>query len=111
MVWLQFFISTAILVFTAIKLAQFGDVIAVRTRLSGMFIGTLLIAGATSLPELLAAINAIGQGVPNLAAGSMFGSAMFNMFVLAILDLIHQQARILRRVAMNHASPLVLQTS
>ncbi|HLF91347.1 MAG TPA: hypothetical protein VI451_20555 [Anaerolineales bacterium] len=103
MVWLQFILSAAILVYTAIKLAEYGDVIAVRTRLSGMFIGTLLIAGATSLPELLSAINAIGQGVPNLAAGSIFGSAMFNMFVLAILDLIHQQARILRQVAMNHA--------
>lgn len=103
MVWIQFILSAAILVYTAIKLAEFGDVIAVRTRLSGMFIGTLLIAGATSLPELLSAINAIAQESPNLAAGSMFGSAMFNMFVLAILDLIHQQARILRRVAMNHA--------
>ncbi len=103
MAWVQFILSAVILVYAAIKLAEYGDVIAVRTRLSGMFIGTLLIAGATSLPELLSAINAIGQGVPNLAAGSMFGSAMFNMFVLAILDLIHQNARILRRVAMNHA--------
>lgn len=103
MVWLQFILSAAVLVYTAIKLAEYGDVIAVRTRLSGMFIGTLLIAGATSLPELLSAINAIGQKAPNLAAGSMFGSAMFNMFVLAILDLLHQNARILRRVAMNHA--------
>lgn len=103
MIWLQFSLSAAGLVYTAIKLAEYGDVIAVRTRLSGMFIGTLLIAGATSLPELLSAVNAIQQGVPDLAAGSMFGSAMFNMFVLAVLDLIHQQARILRRVAMNHA--------
>jgi len=103
MVWVQFILSAAALVYAAIKLAEFGDVIAVRTRLSGMFIGTLLIAGATSLPELLSAISAIRQGVPNLAAGSMFGSAMFNMFVLAVLDLIHQNARILRRVAMNHA--------
>jgi cation:H+ antiporter len=103
MVWIQFLLSAAVLVYTAIKLAEYGDVIAVRTGLSGMFIGTLLIAGATSLPELLAAINAIDQGVPNLAAGSMFGSSMFNMFVLAILDLILQNARILRKVAMNHA--------
>lgn len=103
MVWLQFLASAAIVVFAATRLAQYGDVIAVRTRISGMFIGTLLLAGATSLPELLAAVNALAIGVPNLAAGSMFGSSMFNMFMLAILDLISQQARILRRVAMNHA--------
>jgi len=103
MVWVQFFISAAVVVFAATKLAQYGDVIAVRTKLSGMFIGTLLLAGATSLPELLSAINAIQIDVPDLAAGSMFGSSMFNMLMLAILDLITQQARILRRVAMNHA--------
>jgi len=103
MVWVQFLISAAVVVIAATKLAQYGDVIAVRTRLSGMFIGTLLLAGATSLPELLSAINAIQINVPDLAAGSMFGSSMFNMLMLAILDLITQQARILRRVAMNHA--------
>jgi len=103
MVWLQFVISAAVVVIAATKLAQYGDVIAVRTRLSGMFIGTLLLAGATSLPELLSAINALAIDVPNLAAGSMFGSCMFNMLLLALLDMITQQTRILRRVAMNHA--------
>ena len=103
MIWLQFFLSSAIVVVAAIKLAQYGDVIAVRTKLSGMFIGTILMAGATSLPELLAAVNALIIGAPNLAAGGMFGSSMFNMMMLGVLDLINQQTRILRRVAMNHA--------
>jgi cation:H+ antiporter len=103
MVWLQFIVSSAILVIAAHKLAQYSDIIAVRTRLGGMFIGTLLLAGATSLPELLSAINALWQGVPNMAAGSIFGSSMFNMFMLAVLDMLYRQTRILRRVAMNHA--------
>lgn len=103
MVWVTFLLSAGLVVLAAIKLAEYGDIIAVRTRLSGMFIGTLLLAGATSLPELLSALNALAIDSPNLAGGSMFGSSMFNMFMLAILDLISQQARILRRVAMNHA--------
>jgi cation:H+ antiporter len=103
MVWVTFLASSIILVLAAIKLAQYGDVIAVRTRLGGMFIGVLLLAGATSLPELLTMINSFDQQAPNLAAGSAFGSTMFNMLLLAILDLVYQQARILRRVAMTHA--------
>lgn len=103
MVWLQFIVSSAVLVFTAMQLARYADVIAIRTRLGGMFIGTLLLAGATSLPELLTTINAFSQDVPNLAAGNMFGSNMFNMFMLAILDLTSQNNRILRQVAMKHA--------
>jgi cation:H+ antiporter len=103
MVWITFILCASVLVFAASKLAAYSDIIAVRTRLGGMFVGTLLLAGATSLPELLSALNALTINEPNLAAGSMFGSNMFNMFMLAILDMISRQARILRRVAMNHA--------
>jgi cation:H+ antiporter len=110
MVWIQFFLSSAIIVFAAVKLSEYGDIISVRTRLSGMFVGTLLLAGATSLPELLSSVNAVYQGIPGMAAGSMFGSNMFNMLMLAILDLIYQNARILRRVAMNHALTASLAT-
>jgi cation:H+ antiporter len=103
MAWILFFFSAAVIVASATKLSEYADIIALRTGLSGMFIGALLLAGATSLPELLSAINSVFQDVPNLAAGSVFGSNMFNMFMLAILDLIYQRARVLRRVAMNHA--------
>lgn len=103
MVWLVFFASSIVLVAAAVKLAQYGDVIAVRTRLGGMFIGVLLLAGATSLPEMLTMINSFRLDAPGLAAGSIFGSNMFNMLLLAVLDLVNQQARILRRVAMTHA--------
>ena len=103
MIWVHFILSSAILVFTAMHLARYGDIIAIRTNLGGMFVGTLLLAGATSLPELLTTINSLGQNVPNLAAGNMFGSNMFNMLMLAILDLTNQNTRILRQVAMKHA--------
>ena len=103
MVWLTFVLSSAFLVVAAVKLAQYGDIIAVRTRMGGMFIGVLLLAGATSLPEMLTMINSFRVQAPGLAAGNMFGSTMFNMLLLAILDLLNQQARILRRVAMTHA--------
>lgn len=103
MSWILFIFSSAVVVAAATKLAEYGDVIAVRARLGGMFIGTLLLAGATSLPELLSAISALSINVPNMAAGSMFGSSMFNMLMLAILDLLTHRTRLLRRVAATHA--------
>jgi cation:H+ antiporter len=111
MAWLIFIASSVVIVLAAIKLAEYGDVIAVRTRLGGMFIGALLLAGATSLPELVTAISSIQQTVPNLAAGNFFGSNMFNMFLLAVLDMIFFQARILRRVAFTHALTAALAVS
>ena len=93
MIWFQFIFSACIIVLAAIKLAEYGDSIALRTNLGGMFIGTLLLAGATSLPELLTSINAITQAVPDLAAGNLFGSVMLNMFLLAILDIINSKKK------------------
>lgn len=103
MVWLQFFLSSIAIVLAATQLAKYGDVIAVRTRLGGMFIGILLLAGATSLPEVLTSINSLSLGEPNLAAGNLLGSNMFNMFLLAILDFIHRHQRLLRKAALKHA--------
>ncbi len=103
MVWATFFISAALIVLAATQLAKYGDVIAVRTRLGGMFIGVVLLAAATSLPEVLTTISSLSQGAPNLAAGNLFGSNLFNMFLLAILDLLYRQDRILRNAALKHA--------
>jgi len=110
MVWLEFLAASLLVVLAAIKLAEYGDVISERTGLGGMFIGTLLLAAATSLPELLTGINSLGQDAPNLAAGNFFGSNMFNMLLLAVLDVMYHQRRILRMVATRHALTASLAT-
>lgn len=103
MIWFGFVFSAALLVVAATKLAEFGDVIAIRTKLGRLFIGTILLAGATSLPEFLTIINSFQQGSVNLAAGNLFGSNMFNMFMLAMLDIGFRNARILRVIYNRHA--------
>ncbi len=100
--WVTFVVSSALIVISAMQLAKYGDVIAARTKLGGMFIGVLLLAGATSLPELLTGINSIYQGTPELAAGNFLGSSMFNMFILVILDIFAKDQRILRAARGKH---------
>ncbi len=103
MVWVKFFASAAVIVVAAYYLAKFGDVIAIRTKLGGMFIGVLLMAGATSLPEILTSISAVNQQSPNIAAGNLLGSNSFNMLLLASLDIINRNQRLLRKAARRHA--------
>jgi cation:H+ antiporter len=110
MVWFQFIISAGVVVFAASKLAEYGDVISVRTKLGGVFVGTILLAGATSLPELIASFSAFREGVPNLAAGNFFGSNMVNVVLIALVDLINFQVPLLRRVAVSHALTAALST-
>ncbi len=103
MVWLKFVILAALVVVIATKLAEYGDIIAVRTKLGGVFIGTVFLAGATSMPELITSVSAFQLGLPNLAAGNFFGSNMVNMLLLALVDLISFQVPLLRKVAITHA--------
>jgi len=103
MIWVKFIALAAVIVVAANFLAKYGDVIAVRTGLGGMFIGVLLLAGATSLPEVLTSISAVSQGTPNIAAGNLLGSNSFNMLLLAVLDLVNRRERLLRKAARRHA--------
>lgn len=82
------FLLTAVVVVRAgTSLAASGDQIAVRTGLGRLFIGALLLAFATSLPELATDITAAATGAPDLAVADLFGSSMANMAILAIIDL------------------------
>ncbi len=103
MAWVTFIITAVLIVLAAAQLAKYGDIIAVRTRLGGMFIGVLLLAGATSLPEVLTSISSLNQNSPNLAAGNLLGSNTVNMLLLAVVDIVHKNQRILRKAALKHA--------
>lgn len=100
--WVTFIVSAAVIVAAAMQLARSGDIIAARTGIGGMFIGVLLLAGATSLPEMLTGINAVLIDSPDIAAGNFFGSSSFNMLILAILDVLSRNRRILREAAYQH---------
>jgi cation:H+ antiporter len=109
-VWIKFLFFAAIVVIAAVKLAEYGDVIAVRTKLGGLFVGTIFLAAATSLPELIASISSFQLGEPNLAAGNFFGSNMVNVVLLALIDLIIFRVPLLRKVAVSHAVTAALTT-
>ena len=108
--WILFGLSAIVVVVAAIKLAQYGDVIAVRTGLGGLLIGTIFLAAATSLPEFITSVSAFGAGAPDLAAGNLYGSNMVNILLLALIDLAIYQVPLLRRMAVAHTLTAVLAT-
>ncbi len=103
MVWIIFILTSAAIVVAADQLAKYGDIIAIRTGLGRMFIGLLLLAGATSLPEVLTSISSLSQHTPDLAAGNLLGSNGFNMLLLAAVDMVNQNQRILRKAVLRHS--------
>lgn len=82
----QFILSTLIIIIAGSFLTKFSDKISEATGWGRMFVGGLLLAGATSLPELMVDLQAVQLDLPNLAVGDLLGSSLFNLLILAVLD-------------------------
>lgn len=83
-----FFLILAVLTaFVSIKLSYYGDVLSKQTKISTAFVGGLLIAAITSLPEFVTSISAVILDNPSLSFGDILGSNMFNIFALSIYNL------------------------
>jgi cation:H+ antiporter len=95
--------TVAALVFlVTARLARHADTIADRTGLGRVWIGTVLLAATTSLPELLTNVNAGLLDEPDIGAGDLLGASLANMLILAMLDLVFARRRILHQVAIDH---------
>lgn len=100
----QFILSAVVILVAGAALTQFGDIIANKSRLGGLMVGTILIAGATSLPELGVNISSVRMGAADLAAGDLVGSSLLNLLILAILDLTRRSAgRMFSEASANQA--------
>ncbi|MGP4074313.1 sodium:calcium antiporter [Halobacillus sp. K22] len=98
MIYFIFILAAAIVVVSAVYLNQFGDVISKKSSLSGAAVGTFLIAGATSLPELTTSLTAVYIDNPDIAVGNMLGSNVFNLLILASMDIIYRRQRLFQKV-------------
>jgi cation:H+ antiporter len=91
LLWLGFIICTAAIVYSGVKLSKYGDVIAEKTGLGRAWIGLVLMASVTSLPELVTGISSVTfAGVPDIAVGDVLGSCVFNMLIIALLDAVYR---------------------
>ena len=107
--WSTLAVLAAVILIAATQLAKSADIIAFKTGLGRSFIGVVLLATATSLPELGTGVSAVtmigGPEGANLAAGDAFGSNLFNLLIIGILDIIWRRGPILS--SLGSGVPLV----
>lgn len=86
--WLQYLGASLIVFAGGWTLVRFGDAIGEQTGLGRVWAGVILLATATSLPELVTGITAIrGLDSPDLAVGGAFGANSLNLLVIAVLGI------------------------
>ena len=91
LLWIGFIACTAVIVYSGTRLSKYGDVIAEKTGLGRAWIGVVLMASVTSLPELVTGITSVTYAnVPDIAVGDVLGSCVFNMLILAFLDVLYK---------------------
>ncbi len=102
-VWVEFLTGAGLIILAGTRLSRYADRIATRTGVGGAFIGFILLATVTSLPELaVSATSIVAVGSPDLAIGGLLGSNTFNLAIIVLLDILHRSGPLLQKVYPGH---------
>jgi len=84
-------------------LSRYGDLVARLTGLGGTWIGVVLLAVVTSLPELATGVSAVTVGhTPDIAVGDVFGACVFNLLYIVVLDFLVRGESVYTRARQGH---------
>jgi cation:H+ antiporter len=101
--WLEFALVGAAIGVAGYYLSLYGDVIAEKTGLSGAWIGFVLVAAVTSLPELVTGVSSVAvANVPDIALGDVLGSCVFNLTIIVVADFVQRGESVYTRASQGH---------
>lgn len=101
--WSAFIVCVVVIVIAGVKLCRYGDILAEKTGLGGTWIGLVMMATVTSLPELATGIASVTvAAAPDIAVGDVLGSCVFNLLIVFILDLMHRGESVYTRASQGH---------
>jgi cation:H+ antiporter len=101
--WLEFSLCVTLIGVAGSRLSRYGDIIAEKTGLSGTWVGLVLLATVTSLPELVTGVSAVTVAdTPDIALGDVLGSCVFNLLILTILDFLQREESVYTRASQGH---------
>lgn len=103
MLYLIYIVTVVAVVWFSILASRYIDMIDRSTRLSGAFLGGVLLSAITSLPELFTSISAtVLIDNPSLCIGNILGSNLFNFGMLAVVILFFLSSFSRASLAVSH---------
>ncbi len=100
---MRFFLSALGVVGAGILIGRLAGEIGERLKLGRAWAGAVLLAFATTLPELVATVSVALRGEVGLAVGGILGSIVFNLTILVFVDFIANKP-FYTRVSTHHLS-------
>ena len=101
--WLGFAACVVVIGIAGPSLTRNGQAIARHIGVSESWAGLILLAAATSLPELFTGISAVTVArAPDIAMGDALGSCVFNLVMLVLLDALCRDEPVWRRSDQGH---------
>ncbi|MDV6343200.1 sodium:calcium antiporter [Nitrosomonas sp. Is37] len=101
--WLEFLLCLSVIGYAGVKLSVFGDVIADKTGLGGSWVGVIMLATVTSLPELVTGVISVTVAeLPDIAVGNALGACVINLFILVLLDFLHRGESVFQESSQGH---------
>jgi cation:H+ antiporter len=97
-IWLSLLASLAVIGVAGVRLSRNGDIIAEKSGLSRGWVGLIMLASVTSLPELVTGLSAVTvANVPDIAVGNILGACIFNLAFIVVLDFLYRKESIFTR--------------
>ena len=84
-IWPVYAVLLVVMTYLSIVLARLVDALDKKTNMSGGLLGGILLAGVTSLPELITSLSAILLiGNTDMTFGNIVGSNFFDIIVIGL---------------------------
>jgi cation:H+ antiporter len=100
---IRYGLAASMVVTAGLWLPYVGRDIAQAMAWQETFVGTLFVAFATTLPEIVVTVSALRIGALDLAVSNLLGSNLFNLVIIAIDDTVYLKGPLLSFVSPLHA--------
>jgi cation:H+ antiporter len=97
--WLGFLVAAGVVMASGWAVTRAGEALVAQTALSQSLVGGLMVAVATSLPELVTSVAAVRRGALTLAVGGVLGGNAFDTLFAAMADVAYRPGPIYSAVS------------
>ena len=101
--------AAVVVVWAGVRLTRYGDTIGERFNLSRTWVGVILLATITSLPELVVTLSSqLAVARPRIAIGNVCGSNLINLCIFAVMDIYEGRGALSRRLSRGLIRPAMM---